>query len=305
MITNYGSRVRSSDKIHDLCGVVYLPKGEAKGIFHIVHGMTEHIARYEWIMTALAENGYIACGYDNLGHGNTANEGEHGFIASENGYDLLARDVKEFSDAVKNAHGKDLPYILMGHSMGSFIVRYAALKYVTPDKLIIMGTGGKNPLAGMGLAVMGAIKAFKGERHVSALAYSLAFGAYNKRFTEVCENDPSPWLTTDKAVREKYYADKYCTFKFTVSAMRDLIRLLKITNSGAWFKGIDKNMPILLVSGAEDPVGNYGKGVRQVENRLKKAGADVKAVIYEGARHEILNDFVKEDVKKDILEFIK
>ena len=305
MITNYGLRVRSSDKIHDICGVVYLPKGEAKGIFHIVHGMTEHIARYEWIMTALAENGYIACGYDNLGHGNTANEGEHGFIASENGYDLLARDVKEFSDAVKNAHGKDLPYILMGHSMGSFIVRYAALKYVTPDKLIIMGTGGKNPLAGMGLAVMGAIKAFKGERHVSALAYSLAFGTYNKRFTEVCENDPSPWLTTDKAVREKYYADKYCTFKFTVSAMRDLIRLLKITNSGAWFKGIDKNMPILLVSGAEDPVGNYGKGVRQVENRLKKAGADVKAVIYEGARHEILNDFVKEDVKKDILEFIK
>jgi alpha-beta hydrolase superfamily lysophospholipase len=285
--------------------VIFLPDGKAKGIFHIVHGMTEHIARYEWIMTALAENGYIACGYDNLGHGNTANEGEHGFIASENGYELLAKDVKEFSDAVKKEYGKDLPYILMGHSMGSFIVRYAALKYVKPNKLIIMGTGGKNPLAGMGLAVMGAIKVFKGERHVSALAYSLAFGAYNKRFPEESENDPSPWLTTDKAVREKYYADKYCTFKFTVSAMRDLIRLLKITNSGAWFKGIDKNMPILLVSGAEDPVGNYGKGVRQVENRLKKAGADVKTVIYGGARHEILNDFVKEDVKKDILEFIE
>lgn len=298
-------KVASSDKIHTLAGKVIVPTGEVKGIFHIVHGMTEHIGRYLPFMSFLAENGYIACGYDNLGHGDTAKEGEHGFIAEKDGHELLAMDVKAFSDAVRAEYGEELPYILMGHSMGSFIVRYAASKYVKPDKLIIMGTGGKNPAAGAGLAVIGAVKLFKGEKHVSPFVYGLAFGGYNKRFPEVSETDPSPWLTTDKSIRERYYADKYCTFKFTVSAMGDLIRLLKMTNGAGWYKSIDKALPILLVSGEEDPVGNYGKGVTEVAEKLKKQGVDAKCILYKGARHEILNDFVREDVMKDILEFIK
>lgn len=294
----------SCDGKHTLVGVVYLPEGERRGFFHIVHGMTEHIGRYDRIMTALAEAGYICFGYDNLGHGKTVNDkSELGFIASKKGWDMLCRDVKTFSDAVRAEFdgGEKLPYYLMGHSMGSFIVRLATEKYARPDKLIVMGTGGANPAAGAGLAVIALIKLFKGERHISKFVDDLAFGSYNSKFKS--EENSKSWLSTDLETRNKYIGDEYCTFKFTVSAMGDLMRLLKYSNRAAWFKKLP-HIPVLLVSGEDDPVGNYGKGVLQVEARLKKQGHNVKCILYKGGRHEILNDFTYEAVKNDIIDFI-
>lgn len=298
-------KVKSSDGIHTLAGVVYMPEGEAKGLFHIVHGMTEHIARYDRFMRDVASEGYICFGYDNLGHGHTVNDdSELGYIAKKNGWDMLCRDVKVFSDAVREEHGKSLPYILMGHSMGSFIARLAAEKYVTPDKLVIMGTGGANPAAGAGLAVIGMIKLFCGDRHFSPLVDNLAFGSYNKKFGDGTPADPKPWLTNDEETRSKYYADKYCTFNFTVSAMGDLIRVMKYSNRGAWYKNLRRDLPVLLVSGEDDPVGNYGKGIVEVAQKLKAQGLDAEYILYKGARHEILNDFTYDCVKTDILKFL-
>ncbi len=300
--------VPSSDGIHTLAGVVYLPETPPKGFFHIVHGMTEHIGRYDQIMVDMAQAGYICCGYDNLGHGNTAaNESELGYIAKQKGYDFLARDVKLFSDAVIREHStaeKPLPYYLLGHSMGSFITRYAVSKYVKPEKYIIMGTGGKNPAAGAGIALVSVIKLFYGEKHISPLVDKIAFGGYNKRFGGGTAEDPSPWLTRDKWEREKYYADRFCTFKFTVSAMGDLIRLIKLTNSKKWYEAMPKKMPVLLVSGSLDPVGGYGKGVTEVYEGLKKHGVPAKHILYPDARHEILNDITYDQVKRDITEFL-
>ena len=150
-ITIIEKKVLSSNGANMLAGVVYLPQKEIKGYFHIVHGMTEYIGRYDAIMRILAENGYIAFGYDHLGHGHTAkDDSELGFIAERDGDDLLARDVKVFSDAMKEEYG-DFPYYLMGHSMGSFVVRMATQKYITPDKLIVMGTGGPKGIVLFGL----------------------------------------------------------------------------------------------------------------------------------------------------------
>lgn len=297
--------VPSSDGVHTLAGVIYQPSGEARGFFQIVHGMTEHIARYEKIMFELAEAGWLCFGYDNLGHGHTVKEdSELGFIAGENGYDLLVRDVKAFSDAVFSEFGREeKPYCLMGHSMGSFIVRLAAERYVQPDRLIVMGTSGANPAAGAGLALIAVIKTFFGENHISNLIESIAFGSYNKRFGGGTKDDPKPWLTTDEAVRRRYYADKFCTFRFTVSAMGDLIRLIKLTNRAEWYRSLPKDMSVLLISGEEDPVGNYGKGVREVESALLAEKMAVECVLYAGARHEILNDFTYEAVKETLLEF--
>ncbi len=298
-------QVPSSDEIHTLQGVIYLPEGEAKGYFHIVHGMVEHIGRYDRLMCELAQQGYICFGYDNLGHGNTA-KGDFGYIADKNGHDLLAQDVKRFADAVMAQFGKqELPYYLMGHSMGSFITRYAVQKHVKPTKYIIMGTGGKNAAAGIGLALLACIERVKGGRHISSLAYKLAFGAYNKRFGGGTKEDPSPWLTCDQTEREKYYADPFCSFQFTVSAMRDLIRLNKLTNSRAWYHDMPKDLPILLLSGENDPVGDYGKGVRQVHTLLQKEGIDASCILYPNARHEILNDSTYAQVKQDILTFLE
>ena len=144
--------VQSTDNIHTLKGLIYIPEGEIKGIFHLVHGMCEYIGRYAHIFAALAERGYVCCGYDNLGHGKTArDENELGFIAHRDGWKYLVRDVKAFEDAVKKIY-PDIPLCLMGHSMGSFIARIAAENYGDRiEKFIICGTGGPNTAATFGL----------------------------------------------------------------------------------------------------------------------------------------------------------
>lgn len=297
--------VRSSDRSHELSGIVYEPQTEPHGYLHIVHGMTEHIARYDRFMTDMAEEGYICFGYDNLGHGHTAkNDDELGFIAPKDGWKRLVEDVKIFSDSVRNEYGSTLPYYLLGHSMGSFIVR-AAAKTVSPNKIIIMGTAGKNPAADAGLALISLIKLLYGDKHFSPLIDKIAFGGYNKRFGGGTPDDPKPWLTCDGDIRKLYYADKFCTFNFTVSAMGDLIRLIKEVNSNKFYKKFPKSTEVLLVSGSDDPVGNYGKGVREVSKKLSDNGVKQSCIIYEGARHEILNDFTYSEVKKDISEFLR
>jgi alpha-beta hydrolase superfamily lysophospholipase len=211
------------------------------------------------------------------------------------------RDVKVFSDAVRAEYG-DHPYYLMGHSMGSFVVRMSVYKYITPDKLIIMGTGGPNPIVGVGLVLCKIIRSLRGAKHVSSMIENIAFGSYNDRFKD--ENDPKSWLTNDKEIREKYINDKYCTFKFTISAMHDLIQLNKSCNEDEWFKTVSNKMPMLLVSGEDDPVGDYGKGIKACYQKLQENGADVTMKLYSGNRHEILNDNCRNEALKDILEFI-
>ena len=294
--------VQSTDNIHTLKGLIYIPEGEIKGIFHLVHGMCEYIGRYAHIFAALAERGYVCCGYDNLGHGKTArDENELGFIAHRDGWKYLVRDVKAFEDAVKKIY-PDIPLCLMGHSMGSFIARIAAENYGDGiEKFIICGTGGPNPAAPFGLLATDIMRLLIGEKHRSKLVNKLAFGAYNKRFEGDSEFE---WITTDREVINKYAADKYCNFKFTVSAMHDLVKLNQLANRPAWFKNIRKDLPILLISGSDDPVGAYGKGVTRVYNKLKAAGVkDVTLKLYNGCRHEIHNDSCKNQVINDISEF--
>lgn len=295
--------VKSTDNIHTLRGKIYIPTGEIKGLFHLVHGMTEYIDRYDHLMSFLAENGYVTFGYDHLGHGKTADsDDELGFIAHKDGWKYLVNDVVAFTKAVKNMY-PTLPTVLMGHSMGSFISRLVAESYNSEyDNFIFCGTSGPNPASSAGLLLVKIIKAFKGEKHKSNFIHNMAFGGYNKGF----ESDtPYEWLTTDRDVITKYAADKYCTFRFTASAMGDLMNLLSHCNRGAWFKALDSNKPILLIAGDKDPVGNYGKGVKSVYEKLIKNGKNAKIKLYENCRHEIHNDTCKNEMFNDILEFIK
>lgn len=303
MVKVIDKEVLSSDKQHQLKGKIYIPDGEIKGLMHVVHGMTEYIGRYDRFMREIAECGYIVFGYDHLGHGQTAkDESELGFIALKNGWSHLVDDVFIFSREVRKEYDKILPFVLMGHSMGSFIVRLTAAKYDHWDKLIIMGTGGSNPASHIGLALCKAEISRKGERGYSDLVYKAAFGAYNNKFK--AENDPYAWLSVNKENRDKYRKDKLCTYMFTNSAMYDLIMLNRLSNEKTWFSRINKRKPILLVSGSDDPVGDNGKGVTKVYDRLKAAGANVSIKLYEGYRHEILNDYCRDQVISDIKAFI-
>ena len=294
-------QVLSSDGVHTLNGRIYMPGGEPKGIFHLVHGMTEYIGRYDALLSLVAAAGYIACGFDNLGHGETAAADERGFIAEKDGYRFLIDDVIRFSRVVRQDY-PDLPYFLMGHSMGSFIVRLTALEYGEEiDKLIICGTGGPNPAATAGLALCDLLMLIKGKRAYSDFIENMAFGSYNKRFPG---EGKYGWLTKDEAVKSAYAADPLCTFRFTLSALHDLVKLNALCNKAVWFKGMRKDLPILLISGSEDPVGNYGKGVTAVYEKLKSAGCNVSMRLYEDCRHEIHNDTCREESAQDILKFI-
>ena len=291
-------RIPSSDGKHELYCRVYFPEGEPKGLFHVVHGMTEYIARYERFMQTMAENGFVCYGFDNLGHGKTANdESELGYIG---GWQFLVKDAQNVSRLFKIEFGEALPCVLLGHSMGSFIARCAANPQIW-DKIVVMGTGGPNPASAVGLRMIKNLIKTKGERAYAPSIEKMVFGSYNKRFKD--EDDKLSWLSTGKELRDNYRADKYCAFHFTVSAYYDLIKLQMLCNSKTWFKNVSSDIKFFLVSGSDDPVGDYGKGVTKVYEALKKNGKDVKMKLYPGCRHEILNDFSKDEVTGDVLKF--
>lgn len=292
----------STDGIHQLKGKMYIPDGEPKGVFHVVHGMTEHIGRYDTFLKEMAESGYVVVAYDNLGHGKTAKDkSELGFIAKKNGWKKITDDVYAVSKIIKEEY-PGLPYYLMGHSMGSFIVRNAAATYPDlMDKLIVMGTGGPVAATKPALGMINTIKFFRSKRHISPLIEKLAFGEYNKGFGDGSNGD---WLSKNPEVRRVYNADKFCNYHFTVSAMYDLVKINDAVNKKKWFKKISKTLPILLVSGSEDPVGEHSKGVKKVYKLLKKRGANVRMKLYEDNRHEILNDTARDEVIEDIKAFL-
>jgi len=294
--------IPSTDNIHTLKGKIFIPKGEIKGLFHVVHGMTEYIDRYDHLFSFLAENGYVAFGYDHLGHGKTArDDSELGYIAHKDGWKYLVNDCIAFGSAVKKMY-PSFPLYLLGHSMGSFITRLAVeLSPEIYEKYIICGTSGPNPLSKIGLVFAKFKKCINGEKYISKTIYNMAFGSYNKNFENESQYD---WLTKDRSIIQKYSNDKFCTFKFTLSAMIDLMYLLSNCNQKKWFENIDKNLPIFIISGEDDPVGNYGKGVTAVFENLKQNGANVTLKLYKNCRHEIHNDSCKDEMFADILNFI-
>ena len=292
----------SSDGIHTLYGKVYVPEGEIKGIFQIAHGMAEHIERYRGFMAFMAEAGYVAFAHDHVGHGKTGSAvGKLGFIAENGGHRILVEDVRVFAQAVK-ADFPDKPHILMGHSMGSFIARNYASKYGKElSGLVLMGTGGPNPAASIGITLAKAVKKRYGAQHVSPLISNLAFGGYNSRTEKQSGFD---WLSVNRANIDKYLKDDLCGFPFTVSAMQDLITLTYLCNTDAWARSVPKNLPVYLVAGDEDPVGAYGEGVKRVGFMLSRAGVKyAKVKLYRGYRHEILNEDCASTVCEDILAF--
>ena len=188
--------------------------------------------------------------------------------------------------------------------MGSFISRLYVTEYPTTiSGIIIHGTGGPNPLVGVGRLLAKVIKSFYGPRHRSDLINNMAFGSYNSKFPK--EEGNNAWLTRDVSKVAGRDSDEFTSFKFTVSGYIDLFTFLGSCNSKAWFKAYPKAMPTIIMSGDMDPVGDYGKGPRYIYKQLMINGAEnVTLKMYEGARHELFNETNSTEVFEDILAWL-
>lgn len=296
----------SRDGIHTVCADIYAPVGRApRGIVQLSHGMIDYVERYEELADYLTGEGFILAGNNHLGHGKTAaDKSELGFFATADGVQLVIKDLHTMNKYLRATY-PELPVVMLGHSMGSFLARLYAVKYPHSIKgLIINGTAGKNPILPIGNALVSLIKLFRGEKYRSKLIAGMAFSGYNSKFPKSEGN--YAWLTRDVARVASRDEDPYTSFIFTVSAYSDLFRMLGDCNKASWFKSFPKEMPTLIVSGDMDPVGNYGKGPDFVYKQLLLAGCcNVSLKLYDGARHELFNEINREEYFGDLTAWLE
>ena len=278
---------------------------EIKGVFQIIHGMSEHFSRYEDIAEFLTSKGFVVTGDDHLGHGGSVGEdGLKGYFCDQDPATVVVRDVHRLKKMTQELYpGK--PYFIMGHSMGSFIARNYIMRYGTGIQgAVIMGTGNQSKaLINVSKFVAGFQKLFFGDKHPAMFINNLAFGGYNKRI----ENPKTPfdWLSVNEENVQRYIEDPDCGFLFTVNGFRTLFELIGRLLSKKNLEKVPAGLPLLFVSGAEDPVGDYGKGVTAAKNALTAAGVmDIEMKLYPGLRHEILNEKERDEVKEDIYNWL-
>lgn len=282
--------------------VVYKPDTPLKGHIHILHGMAEHIGRYEEFALYLTEHGFLVSGHDHRGHGHTGKKQEQfGFFAENDGFERVTEDVREILHAVR----EDIelpPTILFAHSMGSFIGRRYIQKYGhSISKIVLSGTGG--PLGTIDKAgkwIAKGFARFQGKKTENPFLNKMSFGKFNGSVDQpVTVFD---WLSTDPNQVKKYIDDPLCGFIATNQFFVDLIDGVTKVHEMKEMANIPKDLPILLISGDLDPVGKMGKNLTPVAELYKKVGVqDVTVVIMEGKRHELLNEVNNKDIYKKVL----
>ncbi len=276
-----------------------------RAVIQLAHGMCEYVERYDEFARCLAKAGYIVVANDHRGHGASVDNKTivHGYFGEKDGYKHMIEDMHSLHKLMKKEY-PDLPYILLGHSMGSFLSRLYAEKYGTElDALILSGTGNAPPSVPFGRVMGKVITSMIDPRKPGILFYAMSAGAFNKRFKPA--RTGSEWLTRDEKKVDEFLAAEASRFTFSYAGYMDLFEMMRLISRKEWAKGIPKALPILFVSGDMDPVGNYGKDIPIIANRLRGAGCnDVTVKLYKDGRHEMLNEINRKEVFEDILDWI-
>lgn len=283
----------------------WLPEGKPKAIVQIVHGIAEFAERYEDFACFLAEKGILVVAEDHMGHGQSVNgDGIRGYF--HGGWFTAVADTMQLMEDTKAAN-PDLPYILFGHSMGSFMVRTILCKY--PDcgisAAIICGTGWQ-PAAAMPslIKVVEIICKASGETNPNKQLQRMVFGGYNRKVEH--PRTAVDWLTRDTRVVDAYLAHSMCGFTASAGLIRDMMKGIHYIEQKRNLSNMPKALPVFFVAGGDDPVGAYGKGVEKCAEMFRQAGMlQVKTRIYPLCRHEILNEINKEEIYQDLLHWIE
>ena len=288
--------------------LVCLPEGRPRAVLQMTHGMVEYIGRYEELARYLADRGIAAVGHDHLGHGGSvASKEDYGYFGRPDGNRLLLDDihaVTRWAKALPELAG--LPWFLLGHSMGSFYARQYVCEY--GDELagaILMGTGWQPKAAVLaGRAVCHLLAAFRGWHYRSRFVNNLAFGSYNRSFEPA--RTPNDWLNRDEKEVDRYRAEERCSFRFTLNGYYSMFTGLARLCDPTLLDQVPKDLPVLFLSGDDDPVGDRGRGVNRAAQSLRAAGVrQVEVKLYPGARHELLVELNRQEVFADIGAFIE
>lgn len=289
-------------KIH---AVRWVPEGKIVCILQIIHGMAEYIERYEELAQYLGERGILVTGDDHLGHGKSVERGgTYGYFCEQDPATVVVRDVHRLKKMTQEEY-PGIPYVTLGHSMGSFILRNYLFRYGTGIQgAIICGTGSQpKALVKVCRAVAAIQGVLFGQKHIARLLDKLAFGSYNKRIPNA--KTSVDWLCVDEKVVDAYVKDELCGFTFTVNGFRTLFTLLDRLNKEENLKAMPSDLPVYFIAGDMDPVGNYGEGVKKAYEDFRKAGMErISLKLYPGARHELLNEIDKQKVYEDLYPWI-
>ena len=285
-----------------------LPEGRPRAVLQMTHGMVEYIGRYEQLACWLADRGVAAVGHDHLGHGGSVvSREEYGYFGRPDGNRLLLDDihrVTRWAKALPELEG--LPWFLLGHSMGSFYARQYLCEYGGElQGAILMGTGWQpRAAARAGRALCHLLAAFHGWRYRSKLVDSMAFGSYNRSFRPA--RTSKDWLNRDEKEVDRYLSEERCSFRFTLNGYDSLFTALERLCDKELLARAPKDLPVLFLSGDDDPVGDRGRGVQKAAQSLRDAGMRrVEVKLYPGARHELLVELNRQEVFADIGSFIQ
>ncbi len=296
----------SSDGKTRLHTVIWEPVGEPRAIVQISHGMVEYVERYEAFAEFLNQHGILVAGHDHLGHGNSIRSKlDRGYFAKGKGDVYALQDLHRVTLALRKKYPY-IPHFLFGHSMGSFFTRrYLSAYSYEIEGAIICGTGWQpKPVLAAGRLLTHMMTRVLGDRHRSKLITQMVFGNMNRAFTPV--RTPKDWLNRDEREVNAYIADEKCGFIFTLNGYATLFRAISLAENVLELAKMDRNMPVLFVAGEDDPVGNFGKGVKHTAKVFGRMGMrDVECILYPEMRHEILNEIGKKSVYADILDWLE
>lgn len=288
----------------DVDVLVWRPDRQTRGLVQIIAGMCEYAARYDDLATLLAGRGWTVIAVEQRGEGpRAAALGQLGRLP-ERGYQQLLDDIVLVAGRARGQH-PGLPWVVLGHSMGSFLARLlAARRGDRMAGLALLGTGGTlGPAGRAGLALARTQAAALGPDHPSPLMNSLAFGPFNSAFRPA--RTDFDWLSRDRRQVDAYAADPLCGYVCSARFYLELLRLMEAANSLDAMRATPVGLPVGLFSGAEDPVGGAGRGVRRVARDLRDAGVrEVGLTLYPGARHELLHEVNRRQVQADIVEWV-
>ena len=290
-------------------GIRWIPDGEPVAVLQLVHGMVEFIARYDNFAKYLCDNGFLVIGHDHLGHGQSVmSEEELGYFG-KGGNAFLIGDIHRLREQTEAAY-PGVPYFILGHSMGSFLVRQYLVEG-EPEAYangltgaIAMGTGWQpNAALKMGKLVSGVAEMARGDHYRSKLIQNIVMGSYNHKIKNPRTKDD--WLTKDTEIVDVYTNEPLCQFRFTTNAYYNMFKGIEKCQDRKLMKRLPEDFPLLLISGADDPVGNYGDGVRKAYMvYLENSPADVDIKLYEEDRHEILNETNRIEVFRDLKHWL-